>query len=168
MDCREEGKEKMKRSFDFFLPRKDFAKILRFERRYYLLSFFFLFSFLVADGILLGMFIYSDVRWILISLIPVFSIAYSVVWLLAIRNGGIPIYEQCSLIVEEDDSLTLKCKRKPSFFYPCQTCFGKTMKVSKLKEKNGYYVIYDEKRQWAVIPKSIPLKEILNLDVDKK
>lgn len=39
----------------------------------------------------------------------------------------------------------------------------KTMNVTKIKEYKGYWVIYDKKRQWAVLPKDIPLNELIHL-----
>ena len=156
------------RKFEFYLPRKDFARILRYQRRYYLISEFFLLSFLIADGILLGVFITSSVKWLFFSLIPFLAVVYGLVWFLAIRDGGMPIYGQCTLIFDGDRTLTLKCQREPSPFYPCQTCFSKTMKVKKWNEKGKYYVVYDDRKQWALIPTSIPIKEILNFDSDSK
>ena len=39
----------------------------------------------------------------------------------------------------------------------------KTMKITKVKEKFGYYIVLEGKRNWAVLPKNIPLKDLINI-----
>lgn len=155
------------KEYDFYLPAKDYGKILRYERRYYLLCLLFLLLLLSADGILLGLTSRQGVNWTYVIPIPVLSITYSVIWLLCSTNGGIQIFKQCHLTFNEDGTLTLTCKREDRAFCSEEVIYGKTMKPTQLKEKNGYWVIYDNKRQWAVIPKSIPLKGMLNLKSDR-
>ena len=155
------------KEFEFYLPRKDFGKILRYERRDYLLSMLFILSLLTADGILLGLTSRQGINWYYIIPIPFLSIANGLVWFFAFTNGGVQIFKQCHLVFNEDGTLTLSCKRETLASCPGAVSFGKTMKPTKLKEKNGYWIVFDNKRQWAVIPKSIPLNEMVNLDCNQ-
>ena len=163
--CKGYNKEKMEnKEFEFFLPRKDFGKILRYERRYYFLSILFILALLTADGILLGLTSRQGINWFYVIPIPFFSIAYGLIWFFGFTYGGVQIFKHCQLVFHEDGTLTLSCKRETLASYPGEVSFSKTMKPIKLKEKNGYWIVFDNKRQWAVIPKSIPLKEMMNLD----
>ncbi len=148
----------------FYLPQKDFAKILRHERRYYLLASILILLLLIADGVLLALSIRDGINLFYIVPIPVLSILYGIIWFLGITNGGVQIFKQCKLVISEDKTLILSCTRESTFALHCETQFSKTMKVSKLTEKDGYWIVYDKKRQWAVVPKSIPLKEMLDVD----
>lgn len=155
------------KEFNFYLPRKDFGKILRYERRYYLLSILFILLLLTADGILLGLTSRQGINWCYVIPIPFLSMVYGLIWFFGFTNGGIQIFKQCHLVFNEDGTLTLTCKRETLASYPGEVTFGKTMKPTKLKEKNGYWIVFDNKRQWAVIPKSIPLKIMVSLDCNK-
>lgn len=155
------------KEFEFYLPRKDFGKILRYERRYYLLSSLFILALLTADGILLGLTSRQGINWYYVIPIPFLSIAYALVWFFSFTNGGVQIFKQCHLVFNDDGTLTLTCKRETLASYPAEVSFGKTMKPIKLREKNGYWIVFDNKRQWAVIPKSIPLQRMMNLKCDK-
>ena len=39
----------------------------------------------------------------------------------------------------------------------------KTMKITKVKEKFGYYIVLEGERNWAVLPKNMPLKDLINI-----
>ncbi len=152
------------KEFSFYLPQKDFAKILRHERRYYLLASILILLLLIADGILFALSIRDEINLFYIVPIPVLSILYGIIWFFGITNGGVQIFKQCKLVISEDKTLILSCTRESTFALHCETQFSKTMIVSKLTEKDGYWIVYDKKRQWAVVPKSIPLKEMLDAD----
>ncbi len=152
------------KEFSFYLPQKDFAKILRHERRYYLLASILILLLLIADGILLVLSIRDEINLFYIVPIPVLSILYGIIWFFGITNDGVQIFKQCKLTISEDKTLILSCTRESTFALHCETQFSKIMIVSKLTEKDGYWIVYDKKRQWAVVPKSIPLKEMLDVD----
>lgn len=150
--------------FDFILSKKDFGKIVRFQRRYYLLSMLAVLALLIADGILLGLTLRQGINWLYIWPIPILAITYGLLWFFCYTNGGVQIYNKCSLSFNENSTLTLSCTRKVSAFLQSEACFSKTMMVSRIKEKGDYWIISDNKRQWAAVPKTIPLKEMLGLD----
>lgn len=95
------------------LPQKDFAKILRHKRRYYLLASILILLLLIADGILLALsIIRNGINLFYIVPIPVLSILYGIIWFLGITNGEVQIFKQCKLVISEDKTLILSCTRK--------------------------------------------------------
>ncbi len=152
-----------KREFDFFLPRKDFGRILRRERIWYFLSHIAIVLLLSADGIALGLTIMEGAPWWLFAAIPVLAIADATIWFFAFTNGGVQIFKQCHASFKENGTLVLSCVRESGFTFQGTTGFTKTMKVKKVTERNGYWVVYGDRRQWGVLPKEIPVRELLHL-----
>lgn len=67
----------MESEFCFKISRKDFGRILRWRRRWYLLGMAALIFLLAADGVALGLTARDGLRWWLIALIPVLALGCS-------------------------------------------------------------------------------------------
>ncbi len=156
----------MDQEFDFFLTSKDLGKVLRHERRFYYLIWMIILALLIADGIALGLTIKNEINWLYIAAIPVLSLCYGAVGFLCFTNGGIQIYKQCHASFKRDNIVELSCEREIGLRFDMakyKPGLKKTMSVTKIKEYKGYWVIYEKKRQWAVLPKDIPLNELIHL-----
>jgi|GEM_PF-2883063 len=153
----------MNNEYDFFLPRKDCGRILRRERLWYLLAMVLIELALIADVIGLILSFYRKPNWWLIALFPILVTLFSVVYFFANTNGGVKIYNKCHVVFKPDRVIELSCEREYGFHFQGEARFGKTMRVSKIRERYGYWVVYGKKRQWAVLPKAIPVEELLGL-----
>lgn len=80
-----------------------------------------------------------------------------------VHEWGVQIFKQCHASFKEDGTLVLSCVRESGFTFQGTTGFEKTMKVRKVTERNGYWVVYGDRRQWGVLPKEIPVKELLHM-----
>lgn len=151
------------REFDFFLSRKDFGRILRRERVWYLLPQIVILLLLSADGIALGLTIREGAPWWLFAAIPVLATINATIWFFGFTSGGAQIFKRCHASFKEDGTLALSCVRESGFTFQGTTGFEKTMRVKRITERNGYWVVYGDRRQWGVLPKEIPVKELLHM-----
>lgn len=99
-----------------------------------------------------------------VLLVFLFVILAGITFYFASWNGGAQIFKQCHASFKEDGSLVLSCQRELGRpFYTERLGLTKTMKITKVKEKFGYYIVSDGKRNWAILPKNIPLKDLINI-----
>ena len=147
----------MKQEYEFQLPRKDFGRILRKQRKWYVLGMIVILLLLALDGIALGLTIRNGVIWWLIALIPVLALADGVVWFFAFTDGGVQVFGDCKASFDEKGMLTLSCKRQSSFSLADRMGFEKTMNIKRVVRDGNYWVVYGDHRLWAVLPTDIPL-----------
>lgn len=150
------------KEFDFYITRKDFGKILRKQRKYYVIGQLTIILLLIIDGILFGLSLTNEINWIYVYLIPCLAIIEGLIFFFGITNGGVQIFEQCHMIYLGNNTIELSCRRKSFNSFKNEIYFKKTMVVSKIKESNDYWIVFDDKRQWAIIPKEITIKNFIN------
>ncbi len=146
---------------EFFLPKKEFSKILFYQRRWYLLASLIILILLIVDGVLLGLSLLTEINFLYVYPIPFLAIAEGIIYFFAITDGGVQIFNKCKLVDNGNGSLTLSCLRPGTFSGGEEAGFSKTIRVKSIKEKGEYWIILGEKRQWAAVPKSIPVTSFL-------
>jgi len=157
----------MSQEYEFQIPRKDFGRILRKHRIWYLLGMIFLLLLLSGDGIALGLTIRNGVQWWLIALIPPLSISYGVLWFFSITDGGAQVFGDCKAVFDEKGNLTISCRRDYGISPAAKLGTEKTMNIKRAQRDGKYWVVYGDHRLWAVLPADIPLPASVLIETKK-
>jgi len=148
----------MDQEFAFYLPEKEFGKILRKQRRGYLIALSILYLLLAADGVGLGLTIRHEgpEKWWFIALIPVLCTIVGILGFMGHTDGGVLVFGDCKAVFHPDGTLTVSGKH-PSGFSRQIVGYEKTMKVTRAVQEGNYWILHGERRQWAIIPTSVPV-----------
>ncbi|MCR5693059.1 MAG: hypothetical protein K6G74_03705 [Bacilli bacterium] len=153
----------MNNTYEFELSAKDYARIMRRQRRWLFLSMLAIITLEALCAVLTAL---SYIHKWSIGFCPIFGLIPLSVLLLFVlmktmRNGGAKIYGKCSLSFTEDGRIKTHCERP--VYTNRDAELGKTLTPKGIIEHKGFYIVLGEKGDWLALPGDAPINQIKEL-----